>query len=73
MGKILSIAPTWWETLQKVQKQGYVWIKTESGFITKDDIPNSFKLDTTWYRVSVTQKDYGKTWALTKEELENDK
>lgn len=70
MGKILSIAPTWTETMQKIEKQGYVWIKTENGFITKDDIPNYFSLRTVWYRISLTQKDYGKTFALTKEELQ---
>lgn len=69
MGKILSMAPTWWETYQKIEKQGYVWIKTESGFITKDDIPNNFTLRTVWYNISLIQKDYGKTFALTKEEL----
>lgn len=70
MGNILSMAPTWSETMQKIEKQGYVWIKTESGFITKDDIPNNFSLRTVWYRISLTQKDYGKTFALTKEELQ---
>ena len=70
MSKILSMTPTWSETMQKIEKQGYVWIKTESGFITKDDIPNNFSLRTVWYRVSLTQKDYGKTFALTKEELQ---
>ena len=69
MGKILSMAPTWQETYQKIEEQGYVWIKTESDFITKDDIPNNFSLRTVWYRISLTQKDYGKTFALTKEEL----
>ena len=68
MGKSRSMAPTWWETYQKIEKQGYVWIKTESGFITKDDIPNNFTLRTVWYNISLTQKDYGKTFALTKEE-----
>lgn len=70
MGKILSIAPTWWETLQKIYNQGYVWIKTESGFITKDEVGNQLKLHTLWYHIDITQKDYGKKFALTKEELE---
>ena len=69
--KILSISPSWWETYQKIKNQGYVWIKTNSGFITKDDIPNNFSLRTLWYHINITQKDYGKTFALTKEELEN--
>ena len=70
MSKILSIAPTWEETYKKIEDQGYVWIKTESGFITKDDVPNTFGLYTIWYRILLVQKDYGKSFALTKEELE---
>ena len=70
MSKILSMAPTWEETYQKIKEQGYVWIKTENGFITKDDLPNYYGLRTMWYRISLIQKDYGKTFALTKEELE---
>ena len=70
MGKILSMTPTWWETYQKIEKQGYVWIKTENGFITKDDVPKYFSTRTLWFGISLTQKDYGKTFALTKEELQ---
>ena len=70
MSKILSTAPTWQETYQKIKEQGYVWIRTENGFITKDDAPNYYSLRTMWYRISLVQKDYGKTFALTKEELE---
>ncbi len=70
MGKILSMALTWQETYQKIEKQGYVWIKTEDGFITKDDLPHRFTLRTLWYNVALVQKDYGKTFALTKEELQ---
>ena len=70
MSKILSMTPTWEETYQKIKEQGYVWIKTENGFITKDDVPNTFGLHTIWYRILLVQKDYGKTFALTREELE---
>ena len=70
MSKILSMAPTWEETYQKIEEQGYVWIKTENGFITKDNVPNCYGFRTMWYRISLVQKDYGKTFALTKEELE---
>ena len=69
MAKILSIAPSWSETYEKILNQGYVWIRTENGFITKDDVPNYYSLRTMWYRISLVQKDYGKTFALTKEEL----
>lgn len=50
---------------------GYVWIKTESGFITKDELAKWCQIRTEWYAVYLRQKDYGKTWAFTKEELEN--
>ena len=69
MSKILSMTPTWLETDQKILNQGYAWIKTENGFITKDDVPNHDSLHTMWYRISLIQKDYGKTLALMKEEL----
>ena len=70
ISKILSTAPTWLEIYQKILNQGYAWIKTENGFITKDDVPNYYGLRTMWYRISLIQKDYGKTFALMKEELE---
>ena len=55
---------------QKIKEQGYVWIKTENGFITKDDLPKYISMRTFWYNIALVQKDYGKTFALTKEELE---
>ena len=56
MSKILSMAPSWSETMQKIEKQGYVWIKTKDGFITKDDIPSYFSLHTVWYKIALIQK-----------------
>lgn len=46
MSKILSTAPTWEETYQKILSQGYAWIKAENGFITKDDVPNYYSFRT---------------------------
>ena len=69
--RILSIAPGKEELWDKAEKQGYVWIKTENGFITKDDINSYNRLSTVWYNIWISQKDYGKTWAFTKEELES--
>lgn len=63
------MAPSWQDTYQKIKAQGYVWIKTEDGFITKDDLPPCFSARTFLYKIALTQKDYGKTFALTKEEL----
>ena len=51
MAKILSIAPSWSETYESILNQGYVWIKTENGFITKDDVPSTFGIHTIWYRI----------------------
>lgn len=39
--RILSIAPGQEELWDKAEKQGYVWIKTENGFVTKDEL-NSY-------------------------------
>lgn len=51
-------------------KQGYVWIKTKNGFITTDELSAYNRIKTGIYEVWLSQKDYGKTWAFTKEELE---
>ena len=67
--RILSIAPGQEELWNKARKQGYVWIKTKNGFITKDNINSYYELATVWYHIWLSQKDYGKTWAFTKEEL----
>ena len=60
----------WGETYQKIKEQGYVWIKTEEGEIVKDNLPKFVSTRTFWYNIALVQKDYGKTFALTKEELE---
>jgi len=67
---IISIQDSDSELWDKAKKQGYIWVKTESGFITKDEMSNYAKLTSAWYGVFPSQKTYGKTWALTKEELE---
>lgn len=67
---IISIQDSDSELWDKVKKQGYIWVKTESGFITKDEISNHLILTSAWYGVFPSQKTYGKTWALTKEESE---
>ena len=70
MSKIILTMRAWRQLYKRIKKQGYVWIKTESGFITKDDLPKYISMRTFWYNIALTQKDYGKTFALTKEELE---
>ena len=54
------------------EKQGYVWIKTGSGFVTTDELGDYIRIKTRIYDIWLSQKDYGKTWALTKEELRDD-
>lgn len=68
--RILSMAPGQEELWDKAEKQCYVWIKTEDGFITKDNLDNYMRIRTSLFRVYLSQKDYGITWAFTKEELE---
>ena len=65
MGNWLSIAPTWWELLQSIVKQGYVYIMWK-GDIIKCNVENvgyedypSLKLE--WpntYPVRLIEKDY---------------
>ena len=67
--RILSMAPGQEELWDKAEQQGYVWIKTEDGFITKDDLNSYARISTFLFNINLSQEDYGKTWAFTKEEL----
>ena len=53
-----------------IKKQGYVWVKLKYGSITKDELFKYFIRRTVYFKVALKRKDYGKTFALTKEELE---
>ena len=76
MGKILSIAPSWEETLEKIRKQGYVYIKTPKlngdYWIHKEDVTNNLLYTRVilYPEIILSQKYYGITFALTREELE---
>ncbi len=70
--RILSMAPGQEELWDKAEQQGYVWIKTEDGFITKDDLNPYIRISTFLFNINLSQEDYGKTWAFTKEELKNE-
>lgn len=70
--RILSIAPGKEELWGMAEEQGYVWIKTESGFVTTDELGDYIRIKTRIYDIWMSQKDYGKTWALTKEELRDE-
>ena len=67
--RIVSISPGQEDLWDMAEKQGYVWIRTESGFITTDELSDCARIKTRLYEVWLSQKDYGKTWAFTKEEL----
>lgn len=66
----LSIQPSQQDLWDKAIKMGYVWIKTEEGFITKDELCPWLDIKTFLYKICLKQETYGKTWAFTREELE---
>ena len=67
--RILSISLGQEELWDMAEKQGYVWIKTKNGFVTKDELDSYSRIKTEIYEVWLSQKDYGRTWALTEGEL----
>ena len=70
MRKIILTARAWRQIYRMIKKQGYVWVKLKYGSITKDELFKYFIRRTVYFKVSLKRKDYGKTFALTKEELE---
>ena len=70
MRKIILTARAWRQIYRMIKKQGYVWVKLKYGSITKDELFKYFIHHTVYFNVSLKRKDYGKTFALTKEELE---
>lgn len=67
--RIISVSPGQEDLWDRAEKQGYVWIKTENGFITTDELSTYNRIKTGIYEVWLSQEDYGKTWAFTKDEL----
>ena len=67
--RILSMAPGQEDLWEMAGKQGYVWIKTKNGFVTKDELDSYSRIKTEIYEVWLSQKDYGRTWAFTEGEL----
>lgn len=70
--RILSTNPGQEELWDMAQRQGYVWIKTKNGFVTKDELDSYNRIKTEIYEVWLSQKDYGRTWALKEGELNNE-
>lgn len=69
MSKIILTMRAWRQIYRMIKKQGYVWIKLKDGCIIKDEVFKYFIRRTVCFNVALKRKDYGKTFALTKEEL----
>ena len=70
MRKIILTVRAWRQIYRMIKKQGYVWVKLKYGAIIKDEVFKYFRRRTVYFNISLKRKDYGKTFALTKEELE---
>ena len=70
MSKIVLMSSACRQIHKRIKKQGYVWVKLKYGAIIKDEVFKYFRRRTVCFNVSLKRKDYGKTFALTKEELE---
>ena len=70
MSKIILTMRAWRQLYKRIKKQGYVWIKLKDGFIVPEKIFKHLRCSTVHFKVALKRQDYGKTFALTKEELE---
>ncbi len=68
--KIFGLQPSQRDLWERAEKQGYVWVKSEHGYITKDTLSPWRRCETTYWHIFLHQKTYGINWAFTKEELE---
>ena len=68
--RILSTNPGQEELWGMAQRQGYVYVRLESGTVRKDMLDyRHFMTETSTYHVRLTQKTYGREWALKEGEL----
>ena len=70
MSKIVLMPSAWRQIYKRIKKQGYVWIKLKDNCIITDEVFKHFRRKTVFFGISLKRQDYGKTFALTKEELE---
>lgn len=70
MSKIILTMRAWHQIYKRIKKQGYVLIKLKDNCIIKDEVYKYFRRKTVFFNVALKKQDYGKTFALTKEELE---
>lgn len=70
MSNIVLTPDAWRQIYKIIKKQGYVWVKLKDDTIIPDEVFKYFRRRTAYFKIALKRKDYGKTFALTKEELE---
>ena len=70
MSNIVLTPRAWRQIYKRIKRQGYVWIKLKDNCIITDEVFRYFRRRTAYFKIALKRKDYGKTFALTKEELE---
>ena len=70
MSNIVLTLDAWRQVYKQIKKQEYVWVKLKDDTIIPDEVFKYFRRKTAYFKIALKRKDYGKTFALTKEELE---
>lgn len=70
MSNIVLTPDAWRQIYKIIKRQGYVWVKLKDDCIIPDEVFRYFRRRTAYFKIALKRKDYGKTFALTKEELE---
>lgn len=70
MSNIVLTLDAWRQIYKQIKKQEYVWVKLKDDTIIPDEVFKYFRRRTAYFKIALKRKDYGKTFALTKEELE---
>ena len=70
MSNIVLTPDAWRQIYKQIKKQEYVWVKLKDDTIIPDEVFKYFRRKTAYFKIALKRKDYGKTFALTKEELE---
>ena len=70
MSKIILTMRAWRQLYKRIKKQEYVWVKLKDDTIIPDEVFKYFRRRTAYFKIALKRQDYGKTFALTKEELE---
>ena len=70
MSNIVLTSDAWRQIYKQIKKQEYVWVKLKDDTIIPDEVFKYFRRKTAYFKIALKRQDYGKTFALTKEELE---